>query len=120
MNIENYQKAVPLTKELINFCRSIGIPVFYTEAVCRGYSLFFKYKPDFLFSKIDTIVEVKLCNSKEVEKDIISQINDDIVAYRTKYSNLIFVVYDVGVIRDQDKFRKSIEANDVVVRVVKH
>lgn len=78
------------------------------------------YKPDFLFSKIDTIVEVKLCNSKEVEKDIISQINDDIVAYRTKYSNLIFVVYDVGVIRDQDKFRKSIEANDVVVRVVKH
>lgn len=78
------------------------------------------YKPDFLFSKIDTIVEVKLCNSKEVEKDIISQINDDIVAYRTKYSNLIFVVYDVGVIRDQDKFRKSIEANDVVVRFVKH
>ena len=33
LNVENYQKAVPLIKELINFCRSIGIPVFYTEAV---------------------------------------------------------------------------------------
>ena len=33
MNIENYQKVVPLIKELINFCRTIGIPVFYTEAV---------------------------------------------------------------------------------------
>jgi ureidoacrylate peracid hydrolase len=33
MNVENYQKTVPQIKELINFCRSIGIPVFYTEAV---------------------------------------------------------------------------------------
>ena len=33
MNVENYQKAVPLIKELINFCRGVGIPVFYTEAV---------------------------------------------------------------------------------------
>ena len=33
LNVENYQKAVPLIKELINFCRSIGIPVFFTEAV---------------------------------------------------------------------------------------
>lgn len=33
MNVENYQKMVPQIKELINFCRSIGIPVFYTEAV---------------------------------------------------------------------------------------
>ena len=33
MNVENYQKAVPLIKELINFCRSVGIPVFFTEAV---------------------------------------------------------------------------------------
>ena len=32
LNVENYQKAIPLIKELINFCRSIGIPVFYTEA----------------------------------------------------------------------------------------
>jgi ureidoacrylate peracid hydrolase len=33
MNVENYQKAIPMIKELINFCRSVGVPVFYTEAV---------------------------------------------------------------------------------------
>ncbi|MDQ3975381.1 MAG: cysteine hydrolase [Thermoproteota archaeon] len=33
MNVENYQKVIPMIKELINFCSSVGIPVFYTEAV---------------------------------------------------------------------------------------
>jgi ureidoacrylate peracid hydrolase len=33
MNIENYQKVIPKIKELINFCRKEGIPIFYTEAV---------------------------------------------------------------------------------------
>jgi ureidoacrylate peracid hydrolase len=33
MNIENYQKVIPKIKELINFCRSENIPIFYTEAV---------------------------------------------------------------------------------------
>jgi ureidoacrylate peracid hydrolase len=33
MNVENYQKVVPLIKELINFCIRVGIPVFFTEAV---------------------------------------------------------------------------------------
>jgi hypothetical protein len=55
------------------------------------------------------------------EKAIISEINDDIIAYKTKYSNLIFVVYDIGIIRDQDLFRSGLEASEnVVVKVVKH
>src|SRR5919205_3774686 len=33
MNIENYQRVVPTIKQLINLCRSLQIPVFYTEAV---------------------------------------------------------------------------------------
>lgn len=33
MNIENYQKVVPTIKHLIDFCRNLQIPVFYTEAV---------------------------------------------------------------------------------------
>jgi ureidoacrylate peracid hydrolase len=35
MNIENYQKVVPEIQKLINFCRTKGIPIFYTEAVCE-------------------------------------------------------------------------------------
>lgn len=33
MNVENYQKVIPAIKQLINFCQSLNIPVFYTEAV---------------------------------------------------------------------------------------
>jgi hypothetical protein len=80
------------------------------------------YIPDFVFNKISTVIETKLCTSTTKEKEIISEINDDIVAYKTEYANLIFVVYDLGMIRDQDKFRNSIEENNehVVIKVIKH
>lgn len=79
------------------------------------------YIPDFIFKKISTIVETKLCTTPMKEKAIISEINDDILAYKTAYSNIIFVVYDLGIIRDQDQFRDSLEANEnVIIKVIKH
>jgi hypothetical protein len=79
------------------------------------------YIPDFTFPPIDLVVELKLCDSRQREKTIIAEINDDILAYRTKYGNLIFAVYDVGFIRDMDRFSQAFEASDgVIVRVVKH
>lgn len=82
------------------------------------------YVPDFVFKRIDTIVEVKLCHRDYRIKEIISEINDDILAYQTRYSNLIFVVYDVGIIRDEDELKQSLESNkkgkkQVIVKVVK-
>jgi hypothetical protein len=79
------------------------------------------YIPDFTIPRIGLAVDVKLCNRKDREKEIIAEINDDILAYRTKYPNLLFVVYDVAVIRDIDRFKGSLEANEsIVVIVVKH
>jgi hypothetical protein len=79
------------------------------------------YIPDFVFRRINTAVEGKLCDSQRRMKEIISEINDDIVAYGTKFSNRIFVVYDLGVISDQDQFKGGIETEDhVIVRIVKH
>jgi hypothetical protein len=79
------------------------------------------YHPDFCFKKIDTILEIKLCNSPDREKTIISEINDDIIAYQSKYTNIIFLVYDTGHIRDQDKFKEDFESKgNVTVKVVKH
>lgn len=79
------------------------------------------YQPDFTFPGIDTVLEIKLCNREGRERKIISEINDDVVAYKTKYPNIIFLVYDVGHIRDADKFKEGIEAQDgVIVVVVKH
>jgi hypothetical protein len=79
------------------------------------------YKPDFSLTKIDLAVEVKLCNRSEREKELPEEINDDILAYQTKYTNLLFVIYDVGYIRDVDRFRSSFEEHqNVTVRVIKH
>lgn len=77
--------------------------------------------PDFVFPKISTIVEGKFCDDIDREKEIIAEINDDILAYKTEYANLIFVIYDLGVIRDQDQFKESIEAQEnVILRIIKH
>lgn len=79
------------------------------------------YIPDFVFKKINTVVEAKLCNSAKREKEIIDEINADIVAYKTEYANLIFIVYDIGIIRDLDKMRNILEENEnVIVKIVKH
>jgi len=79
------------------------------------------YTPDFTMEKAGLAVEIKFCNREEREKQMIAEINDDILAYKTKYGNLVFVIYDVGYIRDVDKFSKNFEDQEgVVVRVVKH
>lgn len=79
------------------------------------------YIPDFTFSRIDLALEVKLCNRVGREKEIISEINDDILAYQTKYGNLLFVIYDNGYIRDIDRFKQDIEKSQkVVLLIIKH
>lgn len=78
------------------------------------------YHPDFCFPKINTVLEIKFCDKQGREKELISEINDDIVAYKTKYSNVIFLVYDMGHIRDRDRFKADIEAQGAIIIVVKH
>jgi len=79
------------------------------------------YRPDYVLSELDLVIEVKLCNRPEREKEMIAEINDDIAAYSTEYSSQIFVVYDVGQIRDADLFIEPFKKQDgVIVRVIKH
>lgn len=79
------------------------------------------YKPDFTMAKIDLAIEIKFCRKEKREKEIIAEINDDILAYQTKFGNLMFIIYDLGHIRDVDRFIDAFEKNEnVIVRVVKH
>lgn len=79
------------------------------------------YVPDFTLRRLDLAVEIKLCNTGKREKEIIAEINDDILAYKQQFGNLLFVVYDIGQIRDVERFRKHFEQQEqVVVQVVKH
>src|SRR5258708_1682435 len=79
------------------------------------------YIPDFTFDDISCAVECKFCNSEHKEKELIGEINDDILAYTTRYKNLIFVIYDAGgFIRDVEKFKQDIESKSVVIEIIKH
>lgn len=78
-----------------------------------------KYIPDFSFTKINLAVEIKLC--KNDEKGLIAQLNDDILAYKTEFRNLLFIIYDLGQIRDIEMFKSSFESQtDVIIQVIKH
>lgn len=79
------------------------------------------YTPDFSLLRLDLALEVKLSGRAGREKEIIAEMNDDILAYKTKYGNILFVVYDVGLIRDVDRFVGQFEQHEgVLVRVIKH
>lgn len=79
------------------------------------------YRPDFTIKQLDLAIDVKLCARDGMEKEIIAEINDDILAYQTKYGNLLFVIYDIGQIRDSERFSQSFESHDnVIVRIIKH
>ena len=78
-----------------------------------------QYIPDFSFERISLAVEIKLC--KGDEKLLIAQLNDDILAYKTKFRNILFVIYDLGQIRDIEKFKSSFETNEsVYIQIVKN
>jgi len=78
-----------------------------------------KYIPDFSFPKINLAIEIKLC--KNEGKSIIAQLNDDILAYKTEFRNLLFIIYDLGQIRNIENFKRSFELNDnVIIQIIKH
>jgi len=79
------------------------------------------YIPDFSLRRLDLAIEIKLCNRVDREKVIIAEINDDILAYKQNYGNVLFVIYDIGFIRDVERFVSSLEETDgILVKVVKH
>ena len=79
-----------------------------------------RYIPDFTFDRIGLAVEVKLCKDKDREKPMIDEINADILGYGGRYDRCIFVVYDLGFIRDVAQFSGDIEKNpNVHVLIIK-
>lgn len=79
------------------------------------------YTPDFTVDRAGLAIELKVCLDGSREKALPGEINDDILAYRQEYPNLLFIIYDTGNIRDIDRFAAHFEDEEkVVVRVVKH
>ena len=80
-----------------------------------------EYIPDFIFPNLKTCLEVKLLKEKAKKSKTIEEINADITAYSKQYNEILFLIYDIGVINDITEFKRDIEASgNVKVIIVKH
>lgn len=78
-------------------------------------------KPDFIFPKLSLALEVKFSKTKTKSKEIVDEINADIQAYSKEYKQILFVVYDLGTIRDEIEFKNDIDNKDnIQVVIIKH
>ena len=77
--------------------------------------------PDFILPLLLLALEVKLTKTNERVAQVVDEINADIASYSIKYDHLLFVVYDLGQIRDEMEFRRDLERElRAAVLVVKH
>jgi hypothetical protein len=80
-----------------------------------------EFIPDFIFLNLKLCLEVKLVKTVGRSRSIVDEINADIQAYAKTYERQMYLVYDVGVIRDADELKRDFEAAiGVEVVVVKH
>ncbi len=76
--------------------------------------------PDFVMLRLSLAIEVKLIKSAARVKEVVDEINADIAAYSKRYTSVMFIVYDLGYIRDEIEFRHDLESQaSVAVLVVK-
>ncbi|MBI2820028.1 MAG: hypothetical protein HYX73_08620 [Acidobacteria bacterium] len=77
--------------------------------------------PDFIFPKLNLALEVKLASDSSRAKGVIDEVNADIRTYKKKFKFVLFVIYDIGSIRDESEFRRDLESEDgVSVLIIKH
>ena len=80
-----------------------------------------EFVPDFIFQRLGLALEVKLSKDATKSRALVDEINADIQAYGKKYAFVLFIVYDLGSIRDEQEFKRDLELLDsVTVIVVKH
>jgi len=66
-------------------------------------------------------LEIKVSNDKSKSKRIIDEINADIQSYSKEYSNLLFIVYDIGIIRDEEEFKNDLDnMENINLIIIKH
>jgi hypothetical protein len=77
--------------------------------------------PDFILRKLSMALEIKLAKTEIKSKAIVDEINADIQAYGRAYDRILFVVDDLGTIRDTVEFARDLSSSTgTEVIVVKH
>lgn len=78
------------------------------------------YKPDFAIKGEGMAIEVKLAKDGHGASKIQEQISADIHGYQRKWPRVLFVIYDLGTIKDPEKMRLDNEkTRGVFVEIVK-
>jgi hypothetical protein len=109
------------TVEQLLIGRGMSKGIDYDREVGRVKVSLKEYKPDFIFPKLNLAFEIKLSKTKAKAKEIIDEINVDIQAYGKLYSQLLFLIYDTGTIRDEDEFKNDLDnADNIQLLIVKH
>ena len=79
-----------------------------------------EFIPDFIIPKLRLCVEVKLLREGKKSK-VIEEISADITAYAKKYERQLYIVYDLGIIQNEEEFKRDIESIDgVKLLIIKH
>ena len=65
--------------------------------------------PDFIFPRFSLALEVKLCKDQVKFKALIDEINADIQSYSKSYDHILFVIYDLGFIRNEIEFKNGLD-----------
>lgn len=60
--------------------------------------------PDFVLPRLALAIEVKLIKTASRVREVVDEINADVAAYSKRYGTLLFIVYDLGNIRDEIEF----------------
>jgi len=112
------EKAVQDTVEQLFIGRGFSKGIDYDRETGRVKISIKESVPDFIVPRLSLAVEIKLTKDKAKSKEIVDEINADIKAYKTKYENLLFVIYDVSSIQDEMAFKNGIETSDGMIQVV--
>ena len=120
-NIPENEKTVQDTIEQLLIGRGLQKGQDYDREVGRVKISTKEAVPDFILLNLSLAVEVKFVKNAERAKKIVDEISADIASYTTVYRQLLFLVYDLGHIRDEIEFRHDLEkASNVSVVVIKH
>lgn len=115
------EKQVQDVVEALLIGRGLTKGIDYDREVGRVKVSIKEVVPDFILHKLNMAIEIKLSKDKDRSKAIVDEINADIQAYAKQYSRLLFIIYDMGSIRDETEFKQDLEnSQNTSVIVVKH
>ena len=121
LQIPGREKDIQDTIELLLIGRGLEKGTDYDREVGRVKISSKETIPDFILAPLKLALEVKLLKDAPAVARVVDEINADILGYGKAYESMVFVVYDLGNIRDELEFRRDLEAaTGVRVVVVKH